>query len=330
LYGHSFPQPDNLEAELEESDNAQEEGSGPGEATANAPSGMLIPRTSTADSGGMTADDDADFVDAPSEPEDEAVPDPMNPSPRPLKRWRRTSTQSFVTASSNPSRESSPGQTPGNQDSEHQIGLNITPQRKSSVGVGSSINRVASSLAPEPTGEETSTSSLLLRTDKQKAQEPEPSSRPASKGIISRVARRSQNGSAAAPVPESGPDDSGSNITRSKSHLRNLVHFDTPADSKRAELHLKAKAAQMTIHRASTKVRRRKIKDGIVVKMERMLIRVDATANDVPDDYDENGNQKIESRTIEKWREYMVVCRQNISEDADFVLQMYKTRVSHH
>jgi hypothetical protein len=64
--------------------------------------------------------------------------------------------------------------------------------------------------------------------------------------------------------------------------------------------------------------------------MERMLIRVDATANDVPDDYDENGNQKIESRTIEKWREYMVVCRQSISEDADFVLQMYKTRVSHH
>jgi hypothetical protein len=69
------------------------------------------------------------------------------------------------------------------------------------------------------------------------------------------------------------------------------------------------------------------LKDGLVVKMERMLVRVDKAGSDVPDDFDENGDQKIDSRVKDKWREYMVVCRQSISEEADFVLQFYKTRV---
>jgi hypothetical protein len=30
----------------------------------------------------------------------------------------------------------------------------------------------------------------------------------------------------------------------------------------------------------------------------------------------------------DKWREYMIVCRHNHTDNADFVLQFYKTRVS--
>ncbi|KAF2502470.1 meiotically up-regulated gene 56 protein [Lophium mytilinum] len=327
LYGHSFPQPDNLSLEEEPEDDGsiQEEDSGAAVATSSSPPALEIPRTSRIQSENIE-DDGADFVDAPSEPEDEAIPDPMDPSPRRLKK-RRKSAQSFVTASSTSSREQSPARGLENQDSEDHTGAKATPQRGDSLGIAEgSINRVASSLTPEPTGEETSTSSLLRRTDRKKAQdEPEPR---ASKGMIARVmTRRSHNGSVETRSQHDGAEEDVSTISRSKSHLRNLVHFDVPEDSKRAELQLKAKAAQMTIQHASTKVRRRKVKDGLVVKMERMLIRVDMTANEVPEDYDENGNQKIESRVSEKWREYMVVCRQNTSEDAEFVLQMYKSRV---
>jgi hypothetical protein len=65
--------------------------------------------------------------------------------------------------------------------------------------------------------------------------------------------------------------------------------------------------------------------------MERMLVRVDA-ADEVPDDFDENVNQRVVSRVKETWREYMIVCRHSHVNDADFVLQLYQTRVSlqHH
>lgn len=124
-------------------------------------------------------------------------------------------------------------------------------------------------------------------------------------------------------------DNTDGNLTRKKSNLRNLVKFDIPEDSKRARVQLKAKQAQMSISRAPTKLRRQRIKDGLVVKMERMLVRVDA-AGEVPDDFDENVNQRVNSRVKEKWREYMVVCRHNHTDNADFVLQLYQTRVSYH
>ena len=121
-------------------------------------------------------------------------------------------------------------------------------------------------------------------------------------------------------------DPATGDLTRKKSNLRNLVKFDIPEDSRRATIQLKAKKAQMTVQRAGTKIRRQKIKDGLVVKMERMLVRVDAAA-EVPEDFDENVNQRVVSRVKDKWREYMVVCRHSHTNDAEFLLQLYQTRV---
>jgi hypothetical protein len=74
--------------------------------------------------------------------------------------------------------------------------------------------------------------------------------------------------------------------------------------------------------------RRDTLREGMIVKMERMLVRMDYTGSEVPEDYDENGSLKIETRAIEKWREFMVVVRKNKKQDADdFRLQIYKTRV---
>lgn len=66
---------------------------------------------------------------------------------------------------------------------------------------------------------------------------------------------------------------------------------------------------------------------GEIVKMEKMLVRVDSTVQELPADYDENEGFKIETRAVEKWREFVIVCRESTTEDADFSIQMYKTRV---
>lgn len=81
-------------------------------------------------------------------------------------------------------------------------------------------------------------------------------------------------------------------------------------------------------HRASTKTKRRNtLRDGAIVKMEKMLVKADTTAQQLEEDFDENTAQKIDTKAVEKWREYMVVVRKNGEDDADFRLQMYKSRV---
>ncbi|KAL1624287.1 hypothetical protein SLS56_007907 [Neofusicoccum ribis] len=111
---------------------------------------------------------------------------------------------------------------------------------------------------------------------------------------------------------------------------RGIVKFDVPDDSKRAEIQAKALLAQATLRRKGSRLRKTKVCDGQIVKMDKMLVRVDATVSEIGEDFDENEAHKIESRTSEKWREYMVVCRDSTNdEDPEvlFVLQMHKTRV---
>ena len=61
--------------------------------------------------------------------------------------------------------------------------------------------------------------------------------------------------------------------------------------------------------------------------MEKMLVKMDSTRQELEADYDENDSVKIDTRVIEKWREYVVVCREITDEGADYSLQLYKTRV---
>ncbi|KAL1650079.1 hypothetical protein SLS58_001457 [Diplodia intermedia] len=111
---------------------------------------------------------------------------------------------------------------------------------------------------------------------------------------------------------------------------RGLVKFDIPEDSKRAEIQAKARMAQTHVRRKGARLRKSKLRDGQIVKMDKMLVRVDTTFSEIGEEFDENEAHKVESRTTEKWREYMVVCRDNHEADEDFpfVLQMYKSRVN--
>lgn len=73
---------------------------------------------------------------------------------------------------------------------------------------------------------------------------------------------------------------------------------------------------------------RRRLQEGEIVKAEKMLVRVEDTRKkDLRRDYNEHDSLKMETRLVDKWREFLVVCRKIADENAPFTLQMYKTRV---
>jgi hypothetical protein len=102
------------------------------------------------------------------------------------------------------------------------------------------------------------------------------------------------------------------------------VRFDLAAHGRRAEMALRERMADARGFFGGEDV-----EQGRIVKMEKMLVREDATAQKkLPDDFDENSGQGVVSVNRRKWREYVVVCRRK-SEGAEaaFVLQIYMTRV---
>jgi hypothetical protein len=349
LFQHSFPQPEELDGE-------DEEGAGPVEAsgangaaaaTTATPPALQVPRGSEQKDDVIAGNEDDIFVDAPSEPEDEDdlrvyTHEEADISQDNAQKTQQSSTKSFVTASSTQlaaDQDETEHVTP-RQEEQGQAqasGLHVSAEPEDAVGQKSlgkrPVSTVDSLTAPSSTpradsADAGSTSSLLRKADVNKAPTPpaQVESKSPAKGILARVRRRSELGlskSDSANDSETPDQD----LTRKKSNLRNLVKFDIPEDSKRAKVHLKAKQAQMSISRAPTRLRRQRLRDGLVVKMERMLVRVDA-AGEVPDDFDENVNQRVNSRVKDKWREYMVVCRHNHTDNTDFVLQLYQTRVS--
>ena len=78
--------------------------------------------------------------------------------------------------------------------------------------------------------------------------------------------------------------------------------------------------------RSWKRFRHGELSPGQIVKMEKMLVRVDSTMQELPPDYDENDSLKMEARMVDKWREFVVVCRESTNGEAAFSIQMYKSR----
>ena len=103
-----------------------------------------------------------------------------------------------------------------------------------------------------------------------------------------------------------------------------LVRFNLPDNLSDEEQWVKTKVTNAFKKR---QLRRPKSTPGVLIKSEKMLVRVDYTIADLPSDYDENSGLKTETRAIEKWQEFVVVCRKCPDETAQFVIQLYKSRV---
>lgn len=105
-----------------------------------------------------------------------------------------------------------------------------------------------------------------------------------------------------------------------------IVRFNLP-EGLAEEGSSKQKQAQKRRRKSWRQLRRGKSHPGEIIKMEKMLVRVDSTMQELPSDYNENDSLKTESRTVDKWSEFIVVCRESVDDESDFSIQMYKSRV---
>jgi len=121
----------------------------------------------------------------------------------------------------------------------------------------------------------------------------------------------------------SAPDDNAAQEVTS----HGMVRFDLADRPDRGEASTMTKVRHDSRRRSWRRIRQGSSHPGEIVKMEKMLVRVDSTKQELPSDYNENDSQKTSSRIVEKWREFVIVCRESTIEDADFSIQMYKTRV---
>ena len=106
-----------------------------------------------------------------------------------------------------------------------------------------------------------------------------------------------------------------------------LVRFNIPERLAGNEEWAKAKISQAIAKRPLGILRRPKAKPGVLIRSEKMLVRVDSTLVDLPEDYDENSSIRFETRPVEKWREFVMACRKCTDDTAEYVVQMYKSRV---
>ncbi len=104
-----------------------------------------------------------------------------------------------------------------------------------------------------------------------------------------------------------------------------LVRFNIPDDVINEEAQLRSDLARSRRRRSWR--RHGQSRPGTIVKMEKMLVRVDSTMQKLPPEYNENDSLKTEARTVDNWSELVVVCRESTDEVSDFCIQMYKSRV---
>jgi len=126
----------------------------------------------------------------------------------------------------------------------------------------------------------------------------------------------------AAPSTESvnSPRLERTTVKRAASHLKKpKVRF-----SEASRLQLRARASRLA---AKGTFRSSKIREGEMMKVDKMLVRIDITQQSVREDYDEKASQGVETKSMDKWREFMVVCRKHTDGDSNYVLQLYQTRV---
>ncbi|KAK4690283.1 hypothetical protein P7C71_g6470, partial [Lecanoromycetidae sp. Uapishka_2] len=106
-----------------------------------------------------------------------------------------------------------------------------------------------------------------------------------------------------------------------------MVRFNIEDKPEHGDADTVANISQASHRKIWRRLRQGSSHPGEIVKMEKMLVRVDSTMQDLPPDYNENDSLKTSARTVEKWREFVVVCRESTTEDAEFSIQMYKSRV---
>ncbi|KAF7592687.1 hypothetical protein BBP40_012589 [Aspergillus hancockii] len=223
-----------------------------------------------------------------------------------------TDTQSYMTAREVVPRSESTTQTSSGQSSVETI------RPWSGPGSKTPTQDMASQSSPMASQSEIGSTTPLLRSR----------SRLKGKGRLSRASSipdLEQQAVESAEGEENLDDERrGSLNSVLRFHKRAIKYNDNLLDRQQR---LRSRISRTQEMVSGTLSRRRKARAGEIVKAERMLVRIEETAHELPEDFAENDSWKMETRVADNWREYLVVCRATADDDAPFTLQMYKTRV---
>ena len=121
-------------------------------------------------------------------------------------------------------------------------------------------------------------------------------------------------------------DGEASQATGHKGPQHGAVRFSVRKSAAQRQLNHRSYASGSSSRQIRNRTKQKK-KEGQIIKMERMLVRIDATKQPLTKNFDENESRKIDTKLVQKWREFMIVCREGDKDDADLILQIYKTRV---
>lgn len=187
-----------------------------------------------------------------------------------------------------------------------------------------------SSVAPQSFEATNSLASLLIHDNearRKKIQSPTPKIRPSrsllkTPSFLSPAKNRSR-------AQSQTPEDRGPKVSSNNDRVHGgMVRFNTAVDMHERDKHLQLKLAELsrrrTLRQLGRHPRHRK-RDGEIIKMENMLIRVECVKSTLPVDYDEHESIKFDTQTLERWREFIVVCREGSGEDPMYI-QLYKSR----
>lgn len=318
----SFPQPKDADDENEEGDEAEAEAEDENEAGDQGNGGLVERNLSAVDEG---TSDSAPVTELspspPTKPKNRWLRRPWHESKATKQFGSQKSTSSFVTA---PSEPRSPEQTARRKERQPSFVTALEPtssnRTDAATGGQGSIpggSRKQSTLRDSYNGDSpvtgdgaNSRTSLLHHSNTNKSSD-QTSKRPQDADLDGSHRRDTDPAPVAANHVSSG-----------------MVRFNMPTEVTQRGGSNKASVSQVSRRRSWRYLRHGEAHPGEIVKTEKMLVRIDTAVQQLPKEYDENASVKTESRTLEKWREYVVVCRESRKEEeSDFAIQMYKSRV---
>lgn len=252
---------------------------------------------------------DSDATPRPSTSRRETVYDNTNTSP------------SFVTAREY---ETSTLDTGRSSSTVHASGLTSAARTQSrgshNLGVpGSDPASPLLSTASQPTSEAESTTRLLKSKP---TSQKDPESKPSKDSRFALEHQEPQN------EDDTQQDGNAPNERIQRRFTRKMARYNLDDNMRAKQQNLRSRIAQTGDTISANRPRRRKLQDGEIINAEKMLVSVEETYHEkLPADYNENDSLRIEACSVDKWREFLVVCRKSSDEHAPFVLQIYRTRV---
>ncbi|KAI9887992.1 MAG: hypothetical protein M1823_000249 [Watsoniomyces obsoletus] len=316
IYSNTFPQPDDADEDDDEEEELEQE-----EVTTDDPPAIDVPRsTALVPDGAQEGQENGTGSASRS-------PDSKKGSARDMKASTTSGSESYQTAGTTLEGEDGAGdKKPRAQNEESDqdsrppaaptmsqaFGENLT-QRNS----GSTASGMATIAGPSSNSKTSLLPHSQVDGGNDTATEVRSASNREQADSASHTAASDDQGPHAIPIPTS----------KVPAATPALVRFNLPGELAEDEHRAKMRLAQLSRRRSLRRARRGRKHDGEIAKVEKMLVKIEATMQDLPEEYDENESLSVDTKTVQKWQEFVVVCREMAGPEADFVLQLYRSRV---